>query len=284
MLYLENFTFPTEDQEWRFFINQELKVYNSYYPFQTIVNKGVQTINFEPITILSGSNGSGKTTILNVISEKLKLSRETPYNRTNFYEEYLEMSDFNLSHEITPSSCIITSDDVFDYMLNIREVNEGIDKRKSEVYEEYLDAKHANFHYHGPEDYNKLKEITTARRQTQSKFTREHVMDNIREQSNGESAFNYFTKLVKDDGLYILDEPENSLSPKLQIELVRFIEDSARFYNCQFIIATHSPFLLSIKYAKIFDMDSSPVTTKKWTELDNVKIYHDFFDKHNKEF
>ncbi|WP_099974176.1 AAA family ATPase [Lactobacillus terrae] len=284
MLYLENFTFPTEDQEWRFFINQELKVYNSYYPFQTIVSKGVQTINFEPITILSGSNGSGKTTILNVISEKLKLSRETPYNRTNFYEEYLDMSDFNLSHELTPSSCIITSDDVFDYMLNIREVNEGIDKRKSEVYEEYLDAKHANFHYHGPEDYNKLKEITTARRQTQSKFTREHVMDNIREQSNGESAFNYFTKLVKDDGLYILDEPENSLSPKLQIELVRFIEDSARFYNCQFIIATHSPFLLSIKYAKIFDMDSNPVTTKKWTELDNVKIYHDFFDKHNKEF
>ena len=40
--------------------------------------------------------------------------------------------------------------------------------------------------------------------------------------------------------LYLLDEPENSLSAELQLDLLKFIENSARFYNCQFIISTHS--------------------------------------------
>lgn len=42
---------------------------------------------------------------------------------------------------------------------------------------------------------------------------------------------------IKDNGLYLLDEPENSLSPEKQQELVRFLEDSARFFGCQFVIA-----------------------------------------------
>lgn len=84
--------------------------------------------------------------------------------------------------------------------------------------------------------------------------------------------------------LYLLDEPENSLSPERQQELLRFIEDSARFYGCQFIIATHSPFILYLKGAKIYDLDEDPVDVKKWTELENVRAYHDFFAEHEAEF
>ena len=63
----------------------------------------------------------------------------------------------------------------------------------------------------------------------------------------------YFTEKILDGGLYLLDEPENSLSPQKQLELLQFLEDSVRFYDCQFIIATHSPFLLSLKGARIYD-------------------------------
>ena len=107
-------------------------------------------------------------------------------------------------------------------------------------------------------------------------------MGNIDGHSNGESAFKYFIEKIQENGLYILDEPENSLSPKRQLELKQFIEDSARFYRCQFIISTHSPFLLSIKSAKIYDLDTNPVVTQKWTELENVKTYYEFF-KANKD-
>ena len=109
-------------------------------------------------------------------------------------------------------------------------------------------------------------------------------MDNVREHSNGESAFIYFSEKIQENGLYLLDEPENSLSPERQQELLRFLEDSARFFGCQFIIATHSPFLLSMRGARIYDLDEDPVEVKRWTELANVRAYYAFFKEHEREF
>ena len=109
-------------------------------------------------------------------------------------------------------------------------------------------------------------------------------MDNVREHSNGESAFLYFSEKIQENGLYLLDEPENSLSPLRQQELLKFLEDSARFFHCQFIISTHSPFLLSMRDAKIYDMDEEVVDVKKWTELPGVRAYYDFFREHDDEF
>ena len=109
-------------------------------------------------------------------------------------------------------------------------------------------------------------------------------MDNVQENSNGESAFKYFVNKIGENGLFLLDEPENSLSPSKQLELIEHIKDSARFFGCQFIIATHSPFLLSIEGAKIYDLDLKPPVVKNWTELENVKVYYDFFKKNEKNF
>ena len=67
-----------------------------------------------------------------------------------------------------------------------------------------------------------------SRSKTQSRYIRNTLVDNVREHSNGESAFIYFSDKIKENGLYLLDEPENSLSPERQQELRRFIEDSAR--------------------------------------------------------
>jgi len=58
----------------------------------------------------------------------------------------------------------------------------------------------------------------------------------------------------------------------------------ARYCGCQFIIATHSPFLLSMNGARIYDLDERPVDIKKWWELENPKIYFDFFNKHRNLF
>lgn len=127
------------------------------------------------------------------------------------------------------------------------------------------------------DDYDALKKINLARRKTQSMYVRENVMDNIQEKSNGESGFMVFTQRVKENALYLLDEPENSLSPQRQLELAQFIIDSYRFYGCQFIISSHSPFLLSIPGAKVYDLDGDPCRVKGWTELENVRVYYEFF-------
>lgn len=185
---------------------------------------------------------------------------------------------------IPRGSRIVTSDDVFDYMLNLRMMNNGIDGKREELFEDYLENKYADFQMKSLDDYEKLKKVNLARSKTQSKYVRKSLMGNVREHSNGESAFLYFTEKMKENGLYLLDEPENSLSPDRQQELVQFIEDSARFFGCQFVISTHSPFLLAMKGAKIYDMDEEPVDVKWWTELGNVRTYYEFFKKHEKEF
>ena len=66
--------------------------------------------------------------------------------------------------------------------------------------------------------------------------------------------------------------------------LVRFLEDSVRFYRCQFVISTHSPFLLAMRGAKIYDLDSVPVQTCRWTDLEHIQTYWKFFQEHQESF
>ena len=236
------------------------------------------------MTILYGGNGSGKSTALNIICEKLRLQRDTLYNRSNFYEDYLGMCDYETESAIPKESRMITSDDVFDFMLNLRCINNGIDVKREELFEDYLNTKYSKFTMKSLDDYEALKKVNLARSKTQSEYTRRNLMGNVPEHSNGESAFIYFSDKIKENALYLLDEPENSLSSQKQLELQKFLQDSARFFGCQFIIATHSPFLLSMRCAKIYDLDEERVDVKKWTELGNVRAYYDFFMEHRREF
>ena len=284
MLYLSSFSFPDSEREFDFFLQQKRTCHDSYYPFQILSKRGLARLELEPITILYGGNGSGKTSAINVIAETLGLARDTRYNRSNFFEDYTALCSCECKTPPPPESRIITSDDVFDYMLNLRALNEGIDLRREELFEEYLSDKYSSFKYRTLEDYEQLKRVNMARSKTQSRYVRSRLMDNAREQSNGESAYFYFTSKLEENGLYLLDEPENSLSPHRQQELVSFLEDSVRFFGCQLIIATHSPFLLALKGAKIYDLDADPVCTRRWTELPAVRAYFDFFKKHRHAF
>lgn len=282
-LYINYFTFPDREAESSYRFELRETCYNTMYPFGIVSKCNLEMLEFAPITILYGGNGSGKTTALNVIAEKIHAQRETLYNRSNFFADYVNMCDVK-GHFDCLEKKIITSDDVFDYMLNVRAVNEEVDEAREEIKDEYFDVKNSKFRFESLRDYEQLKKVNLARRKTRSEYVRRNLMKNIRECSNGESAYMYFTDTIKENGLYLLDEPENSLSPERQIELQQFLFDSARFFGCQFIIATHSPFLLSMKGAKIYDLDEEVARVKRWTELQNVRAYYDFFKEHEAEF
>lgn len=284
MIYLENITFPGAEQEFDFFLGQKRTCYDSFYPFQILSRHRLERLDFEPITILYGGNGCGKTTALNVIAEKLQLKRDSVFNKSNFLPDYLKLCKIETAAQIPGCSRIITSDDVFDYMLNIRNLNEGLNQKREDLFEEWVEHKYRSFQMKSLDDYEELRKTVEARRRTQSRYIRNEMMDNVREYSNGENAFQYFAEKIGENGLFLLDEPENSLSPMRQQELVKFIQDSARYFGCQFVISTHSPFLLALSGAKIYDMDEDPVDVKRWTELESVRIYYEFFRKHAGEF
>lgn len=283
-VYLETFSFPDAERETSYIMEVRRTCYASFYPFKILSRRRFERIDFEPVTILYGGNGTGKSTALHVIAEKAHLERKAPYNRTSFMEDYVDMCGMTLRRPIPAGSCIITSDDVFDHMISVRELNEGIDRRREDVFNEYLENRSARFQMSSMEDYDQLRKVVRARKRTQSAYVREELGMNVRTFSNGESAFRYFTNRITEDRLYLLDEPENSLSPARQMELCQFLLDSARFMGCQFVISTHSPFLLSMRGAKIYDLDSDPVDVRPWTELENVRAYYDFFKAHEREF
>ena len=189
---------------------------------------------------------------------------------------------------IPNGSRIITSDDVFDYMLAVRTNNSEMHEHIEQVREnDYGELKFGEtVRLRGMEDYEQLRLQVLSRRKSVSrrKFIRETVGEEVKLNSNGETALRYFEEKLKNDTLYCLDEPENSLSPKLQLQLVEIIRRMTRYCGCQLIIATHSPFILSIDGAKIYDLDTIPVALKKWWQLENVRTYYDFFKQYKDLF
>ncbi len=294
-MYLEYFSLPNDDKEFNYlgYKSHETVMqcydHGNVYPFKIFPPKGLARIRFAPITVFYGSNGSGKSTLLNVIAEKLGIERTSPFNYTPYFDSYLKFCSYILPEGISAipyGSKTVTSDDVFDYLLNVRAVNRGISDRRAALSEEhrrlYKEDMPTLTSLSEIDEYLKMYEVKTTSRSQY--IARRGRANELAAKSNGESAFSYFTDKITENALYLLDEPENSLAPKLQYELMHFIEESVRFYGCQFIIATHSPFLLSLKDALIYDLDSTPVETKKWTELSGVRAYYDFFKKHESEF
>ncbi len=134
MLYLSSFAFPGWDAEYSYRLNKVKRTcYNTMYPFFVLSARAFSRIDFEPVTILYGGNGSGKSTALNVIAEKLRLERSSLHNRSDFFEDYIKMCSCSREKSVTGE--IITSDDVFDYMLSVRGVNAGVDERREELFE-----------------------------------------------------------------------------------------------------------------------------------------------------
>lgn len=214
---------------------------NNIYPFNVLNNKEPNIFLFDNITVLYGNNGSGKSTILNIIAHKLNLKGKERSNpkvigTLDYFEDYA-------------SKCC--------YELGETENNKKINKI--------------------PENsrYIKSEEILyEIRKIQQDAILQESIKSNLARERGVEEA----------DSLYLLDEPEVSLSPQNQVKLAEELNKMSRYLGVQFIIATHSPFMLGILNAKIYDLDTKDYRVKKWNELENVKYFYEFFKSRSREF
>lgn len=258
----------------------------SGYPFHIFLEKKFFNIEFAPITIFYGDNGSGKSTLLNIITETINkdkkiINRRTPLVKSDYFDTYTAECKYYLENNIPLGSKIILSEDIFENILSKRIENQKKNNQRKDLEKQYMQYKYNPINYSSLED---LSISVETRNKTRSKFIKSRIEENVREFSNGQTSLEFFDEELKEDSLYLIDEPENSLSPKFQIELIQLILELSRFFKCQFIIATHSPFLLSIPNAKIYDLDSIPVITKNWYELENMKIYYNFFKENKSKF
>lgn len=282
MVYLKEFNLLSEEFENSILINERRNYFHNQYPFRIFTDKKLEKIDFTNIIILYGGNGSGKSTILNIIAEKLN-AKGLNFTGGEMFQTYVDYCKYETSLEIPDEVKIIKSDDVFDYIYNVKRINNRGFNQREALLKEYFECKKTSIR--DINDYQSIKNEVDSKRLGPSGFIRGRMLDkDVFEQSNGESALMYFISEIKDNGIYLLDEPENSMSASMQLKLAKFLEESARFFNCQFIIATHSPFIFGIDSATIYDLDSVPVSTKKWWELENMKIYYNFFKDNSEKF
>lgn len=284
MVFLKKFKLLNSYEEHNLLQIERRKIYSSYYPIGLFSLKSFENIEFSNITIFYGGNGSGKSTLLNIIADKLNAIRKNNLEKGYLFELYVEYCKYEWGVDFPLEVKMITSDDVFDYLLDTRAINANVSRYKERLGREYLSYK-LDKDKSNIENYENIKNAYDSKTKSMSKYIRERLgNNNIIEQSNGESALLFWEREIKEDSIYILDEPENSLSAENQLKLKKFIEESTRFYNCQFIISTHSPFLLDLMDAKIYDLDCEPVCVKRWNELENVKTYYKFFEERKSLF
>lgn len=81
-----------------------------------------------------------------------------------------------------------------------------------------------------------------------------------------------------EDGVYLLDEPEAALSPQRQLAFLSVLHDLTRAKVAQFVIATHSPMLLTFPGAQILSLDRGYVHPVSYQETDHFRITRDFLN------
>ena len=260
----------------------ERKVNNpNIYPYNVFRDKYIEPFVFIPITVFYGNNGSGKSTLLNIIANCLQLKGK----------EYATSNSFGSVDycDSISSECLYTFGED-DYGNTIKKIPGNSRYIKSEdILYEIKKIQQKQILSDGMEyDYVKrgmsLLEAKTFLTSKEGRKQEEYIKFAQEKYSNGETSMQYFEEYLQPDALYLLDEPEVSLSPANQVMLAEEINKMARLLGCQFIIATHSPFMLGTLNAKIYNLDTEEYDIAKWSDLDNVRYFYNFFKKHEDEF
>lgn len=260
------------------------------YPYRIISPLNLRQIDFAPITIFYGGNGSGKSTLLNIIAEKVGIKNKTEGNTNSYFSDYVAKCSYQLTSMqfIPEESKFLRSEDIMNGIVKGRKRYLRTKRAALESANLLPDLGGAeksileSFFTHPDELSSDDRFFLSRCSGVVASFATEAISDQF--ESNGEIALTEMQDMIMPDCLYFLDEPEVSLSPKSQQKIVNQIYFFARFMRAQFIIATHSPFFLSLEGARIYDLDSRPVAIKQWYELANIRAYFELFDRNREKF
>lgn len=209
------------------------------YPFSVPVVKNFSQLRINSnVCFFIGENGSGKSTLLEAIALNFGFSKEGGSKNINF-ETSEKASTTSLADVLKLSW---NHKPLYGYFLRAESLfNMGT----------YLD---------------KLSKEPTIGLGAYSAFD----FTSPHERSHGELFLIIFKNQFNKKGFYVLDEPEAALSPQRQLSLLVLLHKLVDHNpNVQFIIATHSPILLSYPNSQIFLFDNEKIieTTYKETEI-----------------
>ena len=213
------------------------------YPFSLPAVRAIAGLEFHPsVTFLVGENGSGKSTLLEAVAVRLGLNPEGGSKNFKFStrESHSELCDHLVLVRTArfPRDCwFLRAESFFNVATEIEQLDSG----------------------GGP-----------GRRIIES-----YGRQGLHSQSHGESFFALFNHRLGGEGLYLLDEPEAALSPARQMAFLAKLHELVG-RGSQFIIATHSPIIMSYPSASIYVIGQHGVRLTALEETEHFRVTRDF--------
>lgn len=209
--------------------------------------KKIRQLSFSsPVTFLVGENGTGKSTLLEAIAVAYGFNAEGGTR------------NFSFSTKETHS-----------------ELNQYLHLIKG-----YLRPKDG-FFLRAESFYNVASEIDRINNLSVVPLVKSYGGKSLHEQSHGESFLSLMIHRFGGQGLYFLDEPEAALSPSRQMSLLTRLHQLVR-QDSQFIIATHSPILLSYPGARIYVLSQDGITETPYEQTEHYVLTREFLNKPQK--
>ncbi len=237
------------------------------YPYNVPAIKFAKNIDVSNnITFIIGENGSGKSTLLESIAFRLQL----PHMDGRGYDKKC----FDAARKLLP------------YL----ELNWNIERSvgfffRAEDFGDYLNSVHrTDVNLHNQMGY--LDQEVPDRVIQQMKDSANYQLHNVRKNygqeldtfSHGEAYMHIMNEMVNQRGIYLLDEPEASLSPSKQLAFIYFLQEHLQNFDSQFIIATHSPMLMAYPEASIYEITDSDMKKTSLEETDHYSITKSFLN------
>jgi len=96
--------------------------------------------------------------------------------------------------------------------------------------------------------------------------------ENLEAMSHGEGFLKFFTSRITAKGLYLIDEPEAALSPARQLSLLSLIMEKVKTTGAHFIIATHSPIIMSVPNSEVFHFQDGKISKIDYKETEHYLL------------
>ncbi len=212
------------------------------YPFSLPLFQQTPYLEFtHPVTIFCGENGSGKSTLLKALCRRCNIHIWEGMARTPYR--------FNAYENMLPQ------------VLDVEWVKGSVQGS-----------------FFSPELFKNYSHLVDEWAAGSPGILKHYGGSSLVTQSHGQSCMAYFQSIYKVEGLYYLDEPEAALSPKTQLKLLALLNEMSKKQHAQFIIATHSPILMSCDYASLYNFDGNTIEPVSFKETEHYKVYSEFFN------
>jgi predicted ATPase len=207
------------------------------YPFNLPAVRNLETLAFHPkVTFFVGENGAGKSTLLEALALQYDLNPEGGSRNFNFATR--------------------ASHSALDSCLRLAKT---------------LSTPKDSYFLRAESFFNMATEIE----RLGPSLLGAYGGRSLHEQSHGESFFALFKYRFKENGLYLMDEPEAALSPQRQIAFLAILHDFCK-RGSQFIIATHSPIIMAYPHALLYVFSADGIRAVPYAETEHYMLTRGF--------